>query len=177
VGVPAAIQVVQIDAAVIAFGYKDDAPAELQATIAHEARPRPNVYHHGETEYNVGDVVCKNAVTHPDGSVTLTGDVTNHMCSGKQPVHGHGPNNGVPRLTGAVGGCWVVAGKAASSAATTNAPCVTTWPTITRTRTGSAAHSKAATGVLLSDYGRITPAWASFARQERHRPSTIRPTP
>ena len=162
VGVPAAIQVVQIDAAVIAFGYKDDAPAELQVTIAHELGHATNVYHHGETEYNVGDVVCKNTVTNPDGSVTLTGDVTNHMCSGKQPVHGTVLNNGVPRLTGAADNCWVVAGKGGEFSGNDQCPMRYDMANYYEDPNGLCRALKGGHGVLLSDYGQDHPGMGVF---------------
>jgi hypothetical protein len=167
VGVPAAIQVVQIDAAVIAFGYKDDAPAELQVTIAHELGHATNVYHHGETEYNVGDVVCKNTVTNPDGSVTLTGDVTNHMCSGKQPVHGTVLNNGVPRLTGAADNCWVVAGKGGEFSGNDQCPMRYDMANYYEDPNGLCRALKGGHGVLLSDYGQDHPGMGVFCSDKK----------
>ena len=167
VGVPAAIQVVQIDAAVIAFGYKDDAPAELQATIAHELGHATNVYHHGETEYNVGDVVCKNAVTHPDGSVTLTGDVTNHTCSGKLPMQGWVLNNGVPRLTGAKDNCWVVAGKGGEFSGNDQCPMRYDMANYYEDPNGLCRALKGGHGVLLSDYGQDHPGMGVFCSDKK----------
>jgi hypothetical protein len=106
-GVPATIQEVQIDAELIAAGYKADAPNQLRATIAHELGHATNVIHHDgdkRIDYDVGDVICKATVKQPDGSVKYTGDFYNVLCS-------EDPEKGSAKIPGAKGDCWGVAAK------------------------------------------------------------------
>ena len=106
-GLPATIQEVQIDAALIARGYKADASNQLQATIAHELGHATNVIHHdGDTliDYDVGDVICKNTVKQPDGSVKYTGAISNFLCSDE-------PEKGSAKIPGPKDKCWGVAVK------------------------------------------------------------------
>jgi hypothetical protein len=160
-GLPATIQEVQIDAAVIAAGYKTDALKQRQATIAHELGHATNVKHHdGDSliDYNVGDVICKNTVKQPDGSVKYTGDISNFLCSDE-------PEKGSAKIPGPKdkADCWGVAVKGGMFSGNDQCPMRYDMTSLYEDPNGACTvlHGR---GKMLSKFGRDPPPQGKFCR-------------